>query len=186
MRLNRVARSAEGGETEGASPLRHSAQLAVYNVVPTGLLGGLIQVVDNAPSLFFIYSQFAKAKFAQCASRILKSNGILPNTPSAKWPPELQAEVYDTLVSTIPPNLLHRQVMGAALSPAHLHMASRNMVKTIAMSSMAGYILGLGDRHLDNLLVDVSRGQLVSIDFNVCFDFGGISRVPEQVPFRMT
>ncbi|KAJ1956091.1 U4/U6 x U5 tri-snRNP complex Sm snRNP core protein Smg1 [Linderina pennispora] len=205
MRLNRVARSAEGGETEGASPLRHCAQLAVYNVVPTGLLGGLIQVVDNAPSLFFIYSQFAKAKFAptsgldgrnqppttmqihrQCASRILKSNGVPPNTPSTKWPPELLAEVYDALVSTIPPNLLHRQVMGAALSPAHLHMASRNMVKTIAMSSMAGYILGLGDRHLDNLLVDVSRGQLVSIDFNVCFDFGGISRVPEQVPFRMT
>lgn len=36
--------------------------------------------------------------------------------------------------------------------------------------SMLGSILGLGDRHLDNLLVNLDSGQVIHIDYNVCFD----------------
>ena len=52
--------------------------------------------------------------------------------------------------------------------------------------SMIGYIIGLGDRHLDNVLVDLSTGEVVHIDYNVCFEKGKGLRVPEKVPFRMT
>lgn len=49
-----------------------------------------------------------------------------------------------------------------------------------------GWLLGLGDRHLDNILLDSSTGELVHIDFNVVFDQGLRLRVPEIVPFRLT
>ena len=52
--------------------------------------------------------------------------------------------------------------------------------------SMVGYIVGLGDRHLDNILLNKSTGQVVHIDFNVCFEKGARLRVPECVPFRVT
>lgn len=52
--------------------------------------------------------------------------------------------------------------------------------------SIIGYIIGLGDRHLDNVLVDLNTGQVVHIDYNVCFEKGKTLRVPEKVPFRMT
>lgn len=52
--------------------------------------------------------------------------------------------------------------------------------------SMIGYIIGLGDRHLDNILVDLTKGEVIHIDYNVCFDKGRSLRVPEKVPFRMT
>ena len=52
--------------------------------------------------------------------------------------------------------------------------------------SVIGYILGLGDRHLDNVLIDLSTGEVVHIDYNVCFEKGKSLRVPERVPFRMT
>ena len=55
-----------------------------------------------------------------------------------------------------------------------------------ATSSILGYLLGLGDRHLDNLLLDKACGQIVHIDYSVCFDKGLGLRVPEVVPFRMT
>ncbi len=49
-----------------------------------------------------------------------------------------------------------------------------------------GYLLGLGDRHLDNILLDAWSGSIVHIDFNVIFERGRRLRVPEVVPFRLT
>ena len=49
-----------------------------------------------------------------------------------------------------------------------------------------GWLLGLGDRHLDNILLDSSTGEVAHIDFNVVFDQGLRLRVPEIVPFRLT
>ena len=52
--------------------------------------------------------------------------------------------------------------------------------------SMVSYVLGMGDRHLDNILVDFSSGEVVHIDYNVCFEKGPRLRVPELAPFRKT
>lgn len=40
--------------------------------------------------------------------------------------------------------------------------------------SMVGYIIGLGDRHLDNVLIDMTTGEVVHIDYNVCFEKGNL------------
>lgn len=49
-----------------------------------------------------------------------------------------------------------------------------------------GWLLGLGDRHLDNILFDKRTAELVHIDYNVVFERGKQLRVPEIVPFRLT
>lgn len=41
-------------------------------------------------------------------------------------------------------------------------------------------------RHLDNILLDQASGEVVHIDYSVCFDKGAALRVPEVVPFRLT
>ena len=38
--------------------------------------------------------------------------------------------------------------------------------------SVVGYVIGLGDRHLDNILMDLSTGDVVHIDWTVCFEKG--------------
>ncbi|KAL0209470.1 hypothetical protein RCL1_008308 [Eukaryota sp. TZLM3-RCL] len=48
-----------------------------------------------------------------------------------------------------------------------------------------GYCLGLGDRHLENILID-DNGRVHHCDFNYVFNKGRGTRVPEIVPFRMT
>lgn len=59
--------------------------------------------------------------------------------------------------------------------------------KSLAVSSLFGYILGLGDRHLDNLLLDQKTGGIVQIDFGICFGMGtSVLHVPELLPFRLT
>ncbi|KAJ1720473.1 hypothetical protein LPJ61_006154, partial [Coemansia biformis] len=124
--------------------------------------------------------------FMHHARDILRDANIPDTTPSAEWPSAVIERVYDSLCRTAPPDLLYVRLAQAAQHSAHLYRLSRSMARSIGMVSVAGYLLGLGDRHLDNLLLDVRRGQLVQVDFNVSYDFGGVSNIPEQVPFRMT
>ena len=58
--------------------------------------------------------------------------------------------------------------------------------RTTAVMSMVGYILGLGDRHGENILFDSSNGDTVHVDFNCLFNKGETFDWPERVPFRLT
>jgi ataxia telangiectasia mutated family protein len=52
--------------------------------------------------------------------------------------------------------------------------------------SSVGYILGLGDRHVQNILIDTKSAELIHIDLGVAFEQGRILPTPETVPFRLT
>lgn len=58
--------------------------------------------------------------------------------------------------------------------------------RSTAAVSILGHILGLGDRHGHNILLDHKTGEAVHIDLGVAFEAGRILPVPELVPFRMT
>ena len=58
--------------------------------------------------------------------------------------------------------------------------------QSLAANSMLGYAVGLGDRHLQNILLDVTTAEVIHIDLNLIFDQAKRLRIPEQVPFRLT
>ncbi|KAL6913067.1 hypothetical protein FSST1_010827 [Fusarium sambucinum] len=58
--------------------------------------------------------------------------------------------------------------------------------RSTAAISMLGHVLGLGDRHGHNILLDHKTGEVVHIDLGVAFEAGRILPVPEMVPFRLT
>uniref|UniRef100_A0A1B0CB21 PI3K/PI4K catalytic domain-containing protein n=1 Tax=Lutzomyia longipalpis TaxID=7200 RepID=A0A1B0CB21_LUTLO len=45
-----------------------------------------------------------------------------------------------------------------------------NYTRSLAVMSMVGYILGLGDRHPSNLMLDRLSGKILHIDFGDCFE----------------
>jgi FKBP12-rapamycin complex-associated protein len=62
-----------------------------------------------------------------------------------------------------------------------------NYTRSLGVMSMVGYILGLGDRHPSNLLLDRVTGNIVHIDFGDCFEVAmHREKYPERVPFRLT
>ena len=79
-----------------------------------------------------------------------------------------------------------------------------NYTRSVATTSIVGHVLGLGDRHVSNILLDTVTGEVVHIDLGIAFDQvplfcilcawsllkilhqGKLLTVPERVPFRMT
>ncbi|KAL3423234.1 ataxia telangiectasia mutated [Phlyctema vagabunda] len=58
--------------------------------------------------------------------------------------------------------------------------------RSTAAISILGHVLGLGDRHGHNILLDADSGEVVHIDLGVAFEMGRVLPVPELVPFRLT
>jgi serine/threonine-protein kinase mTOR len=59
--------------------------------------------------------------------------------------------------------------------------------RSLAVMSMVGYVLGLGDRHPSNLMLDRQSGKVLHIDFGDCFEVAmRREKFPEKVPFRLT
>ena len=62
-----------------------------------------------------------------------------------------------------------------------------NFTRSLAVMSMVGYVLGLGDRHPSNLLLDRMSGKILHIDFGDCFEVAMTrEKFPEKIPFRLT
>lgn len=61
-----------------------------------------------------------------------------------------------------------------------------NYTRSVAVSSIVGHILGIGDRHCKNILLHEKNGAVVHIDFGIVFEQGKLLSYPERVPFRLT
>lgn len=62
--------------------------------------------------------------------------------------------------------------------------ARLTFARTCAVMSIVGYIMGLGDRHGENLLLDGTNAAVVHCDFSCLFNKGETLDWPERVPFR--
>ncbi|KAH3864467.1 hypothetical protein DPMN_027485, partial [Dreissena polymorpha] len=117
---------------------------------------------------------------------LLKEKGIKDLESRKDWPLSVQCKVLQDLMAETPRDLLSRELWCTSTGPNEWWYVTQTFARSTAVMSMIGYIIGLGDRHLDNVLVDLSTGEVVHIDYNVCFEKGKSLRVPERVPFRLT
>ncbi|TVY61634.1 Protein kinase rad3 [Fusarium oxysporum f. sp. cubense] len=71
-------------------------------------------------------------------------------------------------------------------SPSAWFAARLKYTRSCAVMSMVGTILGLGDRHGENVNLEEGNGGVFHVDFNCLFDKGLTFAKPERVPFRLT
>ncbi|KAL7931001.1 hypothetical protein V8C35DRAFT_310988 [Trichoderma chlorosporum] len=71
-------------------------------------------------------------------------------------------------------------------NPSAWFSARLRYTRSCAVMSMVGTILGLGDRHGENVNLEEGSGGVFHVDFNCLFDKGLTFAKPERVPFRLT
>lgn len=98
-----------------------------------------------------------------------------------------KVEVFDYALDNTTGQDLYRVLwLKSSNSDAWLDRRS-TYTRSLAVTSMVGYILGLGDRHPSNLMLDRITGKVVHIDFGDCFEVAmHRDKFPEKVPFRLT
>jgi len=182
-----------------------------YSVVPLGPRSGLIQWVEGAVPMFTLYKKWHQRKQNilemsnkkdRDASKIvaqkpadqyyskliplLRDNGIHNLDNRKEWPLSVMRQVLFELMEETPKDLLSLNLYLSSKTADEWYQLTSNLTRSIAVMSVIGYVIGLGDRHLDNLLVDFKRGEIIHIDYNVCFEKGAKLRIPEKVPCRLT
>ncbi|KAI8636905.1 hypothetical protein BD408DRAFT_425387 [Parasitella parasitica] len=196
----------------GATALR-GLRARTYAVIPLSDHSGMIQWVNDATPFFALFKKWQKREstaymllnndkpneaymqtlmqrpteqFTAKVATILKAAGLRVTANRRYWPKEVLKKVYLELVKETPGDLLQKEIYYSSSSAAEWFKKSTSFARSLAVTSIIGYIIGLGDRHLDNMLIDFRSGEVIHIDYNVCFEKGRRLRVPELVPYRLT
>ncbi|CAF1458889.1 unnamed protein product [Adineta ricciae] len=98
-----------------------------------------------------------------------------------------KVEIFENTIGSLEDDDLAK-ILWHTSSNAEVWLVRRsNYTRSLAVMSMVGYILGLGDRHLSNLMLDHASGKVVHIDFGDCFEVAmKREKFAEKVPFRLT
>lgn len=96
-------------------------------------------------------------------------------------------EVFEYALENTTGQDLYRVLWLKSINSEHWLERRATYTRSLAVNSMVGHILGLGDRHPSNLLLERSTGKVVHIDFGDCFEVAmHREKFPEKVPFRLT
>ncbi|GFP89089.1 serine/threonine-protein kinase atr [Phtheirospermum japonicum] len=88
-------------------------------------------------------------------------------------------EMLKTKILPMFPPAFHKWFLNTFSEPAMWFRARIAYAHTTAVWSMVGHIVGLGDRHGENILFDSTTGDCVHVDFSCLFDKGLQLEKPE-------
>nr|XP_045585132.1 serine/threonine-protein kinase atr-like isoform X1 [Procambarus clarkii] len=160
---------------------KRDLHIRTYAVVPLNEECGLIEWIENLHGLRQILHTLYRDSGVYMAAQELKQNMCKLDTPLAS-----KREIFlNRLVPRHPP-VFGTWFLRTFSDPQAWLRARLGYCRTTAVMSMVGYILGLGDRHGENILFDASCGDTVHVDFNCLFNKGETFDWPERVPFRLT
>ena len=161
---------------------QRNLQVRTYKVLPLTASSGLIEFVPNTIPLheFLIPAHeryYPKDyKGSQCRREITGVQGKSI---------DVRVATYRKVTEKFHP-VMRYFFMEYFVDPDEWFTKRLAYTRTTAAISMLGHILGLGDRHGHNILLDTKTGEAVHIDLGVAFEMGRVLPVPELVPFRLT
>ena len=159
--------------------------ITVYSVIPLSHKSGLIGWVHNCDTLNKLIKE--QRAISNNIPNIEHNylNKINPKYESSKLINKV--EVFLEIINKTKGEELQKIIWLKSKNCESWLIRTTNYSRSLAVMSIVGYILGLGDRHLNNLLMSRKNGQITHIDFGDCFEVAmKRDKFPEKVPFRLT
>ena len=155
--------------------------IRTYAVIPLNEECGLIEWVNNLKT------------FRDIILKLYKDKSITPNYGEIRSLLDEacsggleKISIFSTRVLKTFPPIFHEWFVESFPDPSAWFNARLRYTRSCAVMSIVGHVLGLGDRHGENILFEEDNGSLMHVDFNCLFDKGLTFEKPEHVPFRLT
>lgn len=182
-------------------------KVSTYQVTPINYFCGILSVIEDTITV----REFAKKcsssnqmeptdiekmilsvraqyrNFMQEVVPNLKREDLIYSMAVQKLPKESIREKFLAMEASIPANVLKINLSRNAASVETFYILRKNFINSMAVMNICHWILGVGDRHLMNILIAKKTGILIGIDFGLAF--GAATRnlaIPEMIPFRLT
>ncbi|KAJ3372394.1 hypothetical protein HDU91_003440 [Kappamyces sp. JEL0680] len=159
--------------------------IRTYNIVPLASQAGIVQWVDGTAPLGEVlhdaHMQWNKGDWPlpRCRQKMKEEHDRSNSTAKSKL------KLFQDILGHVRP-VFSKLFFSSYRDPIAWYQNRSRYMKSVAASSMGGYMLGVGDRHSQNLLLDTATGEIIHIDLGIAFDQGKLLSTPEMVPFRLT
>ncbi|EPZ30917.1 Phosphatidylinositol 3-/4-kinase, catalytic domain-containing protein [Rozella allomycis CSF55] len=160
--------------------LKRNANLSIrtYKIIPLTVQCGVIEFLQNAKCVWRtmaeMHSQFYPNDYS-----LSKCREIMSNVDESS-----RLATFEDVLMNHHPAFHH--YFSKFNSCFEWFKYRKNYTCSVAVNSMVGMIVGLGDRHCQNKLLDKATFEIIEIDLNLIFEQGKLLAVPEVVPFRLT
>lgn len=164
---------------------KRNLNIVKYPVIPLSPNSGLIGWVPHCDTLHTLIKDYRESRkiLLNIEHRLMLQ--MAPDYDNLRLLQKV--EVFQHALENTTGQDLYR-VLWLKSSNAEAWLERRtNYTRSLAVMSMVGYVLGLGDRHPSNLMLDRYSGRIVHIDFGDCFEVAMTrEKFPEKIPFRLT
>ncbi|KAG7361239.1 phosphatidylinositol 3- and 4-kinase [Nitzschia inconspicua] len=180
----------EKGKSQLAGTRRGSRKIkiATYNISPLSPMSGVLEWVhDTIPLMDYIegtnsaHSRYYPNEWdhRMCWRHMKGESQVSKKTQSRE-------SLFTEVCSRYSPCFRFFFMDRFSHSAESWHTARMKYTRSVAVNSIVGHVLGIGDRHLSNILIHTKTGVVVHIDFGIVFEQGKLLAIPELVPFRLT
>ena len=159
--------------------------ITVYSVIPLSNRSGLIGWVHDCNSLDRLIKEYRKImnKIPRVERNTLTKYN--PKFETSTFLKKIDSFLY--VLSETKDKDLCEMIWLKSKDSESWFIRTTNYSRSLAVMSIVGYILGLGDRRLNNLIMNRKTGKIVHINFSDCFEVAmKREKYPEKVPFRLT
>lgn len=150
---------------------RRNLRMRTYMVVPLSSSVAVLEFVKGTQALGDVIEHAYKKHMPDKGQFQGVGRGDLRSleNSSRKHDMARKREIYDRNVGRLPP-ALHYHFLDRFKDADDWFEARQIYTRSSAVTSIVGYVLGVGDRHLSNIMMDIDRGELVMIDLGIAFD----------------
>ena len=168
---------------------QRNLRLRTYAVVCLNEECGILEWVENTECLRHLITQaHANPNWSDLYPMLhVKDIYLLVKEFQEKFEDDLVMMIksYEDLVGKYKP-CFHKWFLERFKDATSWYEAKLLYTRSVAVWSSVGHVIGLGDRHTENILIDVTNGECVHVDFDCLFDKGLTLLRPEIIPFRLT
>jgi FKBP12-rapamycin complex-associated protein len=164
---------------------RRDLAIQRYSVIPLSQNSGLLEWLLNCDTLHALIREYRDKKRLLLNLEHKIINKLAPDYDHLTQVHKVQ--IFEMAIESTSGNDLAEILWHKSLTAEKWLERRTNYTRSLAVMSMVGYVLGLGDRHPSNLMLDRTNGKIIHVDFGDCFETAMTrEKFPEKIPFRLT